>query len=265
MFMTHFKMTQQPFQEYPSIEGFFSHEAFSQGVARLTYFASGQSDVALLTADSGLGKSSLIRSFLHHQTQQAFNPVSIGFTGLSGHAFLRSMVSSLGEAPAAQKDVLFQQIMKKTAAANKGPTLFLLDNAHLLCNEALVDLQLLLSANQERINIKLIFIAHQELKKRFKETQHKSLAQRIALMCSLDSFDEALTHQYIDFQMRFAGSNDRVFEDNVKSDIQQYTHGCPRLINNLATHCLIGAAIKQVKIIDRTLLQQALNECPLFL
>jgi len=28
---------------------------------------------------------------------------------------------------------------------------------------------------------------------------------------------------------------------------------------------LIGAAIKQVKIIDRTVLQQAVNECPLFI
>ncbi len=44
MFTTHFKMTQQPFQEFPPIEGFFSHEAFSQGIARLNYFASGQSD-----------------------------------------------------------------------------------------------------------------------------------------------------------------------------------------------------------------------------
>lgn len=263
MFTTHFKMSQQPFQEYPPIEGFFSHEAFSQGAARLTYFASGPSDVALLSADSGLGKSSLIRYFLHHLTAQAFNPVSIPFSGLSRHAFLRSMVSSLGETPAMHKDVLFQQVVKKTASAN-GPTLFLIDNAHLLCDETLVDLKLLLSANQERVHIKLIFIANHELKKRFKETQHTSLAQRMSLLCSLSSFDEVLTHQYLDFQMRFAGSNDKVFEDNVKSELQQYTHGCPRLINNLATHCLIGAAIKKVNIIDRTVFQQALNECPLF-
>ncbi len=264
MFTTHFKMTQQPFQEFPPIEGFFSHEAFSQGIARLNYFASGQSDVALITADSGLGKSSLIRYFLYHLTQQAFNPVLISFTQLNGHAFLRSMVSSLGEIPALKKDVLFLQIVKKIALAN-GPTLFLIDDAHLLCNETLVDLKLLLSANQQQANIKLIFIAGHELKKRFGETQHNGLAQRTTLFCSLTAFDEALTHQYIDFQMHFAGSNDKVFEDNVKSDIQQYTHGCPRLINNLATHCLIGAAIKKVKLIDRAILQQALNECPLFI
>lgn len=160
--------------------------------------------------------------------------------------------------------MLVQQVMKKTASAS-GATLFLIDNAHLLSNETLVDLKLLLSANQEQVNIKLIFIANPEFKKRFKETQHKSLAQRMSLFCSLSSFDEVLTHQYIDFQMRFAGSNDQVFEGNVKSELQQYTHGCPRLINNLATHCLIGAAIKKVKIIDRTILQQALNECPLFI
>ena len=263
MFTTHFKMTQQPFQEYPPIEGFFSHEAFTQGVARLTYFASGASDVALITADSGLGKSSLVRYFLHHLKQQALHPVSIPFTQLSSLAFLRSMVSSLGETPAMHKDGLFQQVVKKTAST-QGATLFLIDNAHLLCNETLVDLKLLLSTNQEPVNIKLIFIATGELKKRFQETQHHGLAQRLSLACSLVSFDETLTHQYIDFQMRFSGSHDKVFEDQVKSDIQQYTHGCPRLINNLATHCLIGAAIKKVKIIDRSVLQQALNECPLF-
>ncbi len=264
MFMTHFKMTQQPFQEFPPIEGFFSHDAFVQGVARLTYFASGHSEVALLTAETGLGKSSLIRHFLHQLTRQAFNPVFVPFAKLSGHAFLRSMVSSLGEIPVSQKDTLFQQVIKKTASTN-GTTLFLIDNAHLLTNETLVDLNLLLSANQEQINIKLIFIANQELKKRFKETQHASLAQKIALFCSLSSFDEVLTHQYIDFQMRFAGSNDKVFHDDVKSDLQQYSHGCPRLINNLATHCLMGAAIKPVKRVDRAIFQQPLQECPLFI
>ena len=263
MFTTHFKMTQQPFQEFPPIEGLFPHEAFTQGIAKLNYFASGHLDVALISAEGGLGKSSLIRYFLHHLAQQAFNPVSITFTQLSAHAFLRSMVSSLGETPALQKDSLCQQIVKKTALAN-GPTLFLIDDAHWLCNETLVDLKLLLSANGQQAAIKLILVANTELKKRFRETQHNALAQRIALSASLTHFDEALTHQYMDFQMRFAGSNDKVFEPNVKTEIQQYTNGCPRLINNLATHCLISAAIKQVDRIDRTLLQQALNECPLF-
>ncbi len=159
---------------------------------------------------------------------------------------------------------MFQQIVIKTTAAS-GSTLFLIDDAHLLCSEALVDLKQLLSANQQQAKIRVILIGTHELKKRLRETQHNALGQRTTLFCSLSAFDESLTHQYLDYQMRFAGSNDKVFEDNVKSDIQQYTHGCPRLINNLAMHCLISASIKQAKIVDRGILQQALRECPLFI
>ncbi len=71
-------------------------------------------------------------------------------------------------------------------------------------------------------------------------------------------------HAYVDFQMRRSGSSDKVFETEVKQQLHEYTRGIPRLINNLATACLINAASQNRQQIDLGLFRQTLNEFPLY-
>jgi len=263
MYLTHFKMKQQPFQVYPPIEGIFNHDMFSQGKARLDYFINQMSELALIIADEGMGKSTLCRYFLHHVKQQTCHAVFLSFTRLSSLSFLRLLVTQLGEVPGHHKDSLIQQITKKLTALNT-TTLVVIDDAHLLTDETLLDLRLLLSINQEIQRIKFIFISNSTMKKRLKEFQHTSLLGRCSLLCTLPVFNENLTEEYIDFQVNFSGGSKAIFDHPIKNEIHQYTHGSPRLINHLATHCLISAAIKKASIIDQLIFRQALKECSLF-
>jgi general secretion pathway protein A len=256
-------MKQQPFQAYPPISGILTHNMFNQGKARLDYFISQMSELALIIADEGMGKSTLCRYFLHHIRQQTCHTVLISFTRLSSHSFLRLLVTSLGEIPAQQKDSLLQQIIKKVTSLNS-TTLIVIDDAHLLTNETLLDLRLLLSINQEKQRLKFIFISNSTMKKRLMEHQHASLSGRCSLLCSLPIYSESLTREYIEFQLKFSGGSNTIFDSSIKNEIHQYTHGSPRLINHLATHCLISAAIKKIQIIDQPIFRQALKECPLF-
>lgn len=260
MFTTHFKMTQQPFQELPPIDGMWVHEDLKQGLAKLNFFIQQKSQVALITGEEGLGKSVFLRLFLQGLEAKQYTPVTLSMTHLSGFTFLRSLVTALGETPAHYKDALLQQIIQKTHQLNV-PTLFFIEDAHFLTNESWIDLKQIIST---KCPIKLLLLAHPDIKKVFKRSQHIALSQRIAIACSLMAFDSSMTMQYIDFQLRFAGSCDKLFDDEIKQDIHQYSHGCPRLINNLATHCLISGAITKAQKINRTIFQQAIQECPLF-
>jgi general secretion pathway protein A len=257
-------MKRQPFQVHPPIDGLFVHDAFSQAKARLDYFVNQMSEVALVIADEGMGKSTLSRHFLHEIPQQTCHPISMTFTRLSSLSFLRLLVSNLGESPRQQKDALIQQITKKTTALGS-TTLIIIDDAHLLCDEILLDLKLLLSLNQEQLRIKLIFIANNSIKKRLKEHQHMSLSGRCSMLCTLPVFDDALTRQYIDYQINFSGCSNALFDQSIKNEIHQYAHGNLRLMNHLSANCLISAAIKKAPLIDQAILRQALKECPLFI
>ncbi len=72
------------------------------------------------------------------------------------------------------------------------------------------------------------------------------------------------THAYVDFQMRRVGVSDKLFETEVKQELHEYTRGIPRLINNLATACLINAASQNRQQVDLGLFRQTLNEFPLY-
>jgi general secretion pathway protein A len=263
MYLTHFKMKHQPFQVYPPIDGILTHNSFNQGKARLDYFISQMSELALIIADEGMGKSTLCRYFLHHIKQQTCYSVYLSFTRLSSLSFLRLLVTHLGETATQQKDNLLQQITKKLASINT-TAIIIIDDAHLLTDETLLDLRLLLGLNQEKQLLKFIFISNSSMKKRLKESQHSSLAGRCSLLCNLPIFSEELTREYIDFQIKYSGASKAIFDSSIKNEIHQYTHGSPRLINHLATHCLISAAIKKAHIIDQSIFRQALQECPLF-
>jgi len=68
MFLNHFALTDHPFAEKPPIQWLLRDERIDQALARLKFFEQ-QGAIALITGQTGLGKSSLLRLFIH-QLQQ---------------------------------------------------------------------------------------------------------------------------------------------------------------------------------------------------
>lgn len=65
---------------------------------------------------------------------------------------------------------------------------------------------------------------------------------------------------YIDARIRMAGGENKLFDQQAKDLIHDYTAGVPRQINNIATACLINAASRNLKIIDETLVNETMSE-----
>jgi len=68
------------------------------------------------------------------------------------------------------------------------------------------------------------------------------------------------TGSYIDSRMRCAGSNDKVFEPEAKSLIHDCASGILRLINNIATACLLNAAAQNLHKISEPLVSDTMVE-----
>ena len=65
---------------------------------------------------------------------------------------------------------------------------------------------------------------------------------------------------YIDFQIKRTGGSEKIFDATVKELIHDYSGGIPRLINNLATACLLQAMAENAKGVNEAILRQTLNE-----
>ena len=93
-----------------------------------------------------------------------------------------------------------------------------------------------------------------------RRAQHADLVNRISVRYQLRPFSREQTGRYIDFQLSGAAGDPQLFDDSVKAAIHDFTGGVPRRINNLATACLLEAAVHQVRRIDDELFQQAVGE-----
>ena len=259
MFTTHFKMTVQPFVESTPVDRLLKDERISQGLARLEYFAR-HGSLALVTGHTGVGKSSLIKLFVHSLSRNRYRSHYVHQTHVQAAGILRLIVRSLGEVPKRGKESLFLQILEK-AQTLEPTTLLLLDEAHLLKPEALTDLRLLVSAGlEDGPPLKILLSGQESLRDQLKRGSQMDLLHRISVRYSIPPLTADQTVSYIDHQMHKAAASSKVFEPEAKGLIHEYANGIPRQINNVATACLIHAATKNLQKISASLVNETMEE-----
>ena len=259
MFLSHFKMNAHPFCEQPPLDWYLKDDRFAQNLARLDYFAL-QGSIALLVGQTGVGKSSLLRFFIHSLSKNKYNPVYIHLTHINAKALLRMIVSKLGEAPKTGKDRLFLQIIESASKAEV-VTVLIIDEAHLMDVEALTDMRLLVSSGIEtNLPLKIIFSGQQALGKMLARASLSDLVSRICVRGHLYPLTRDQTIAHMDSRMRSSGSSEKVFEPEAKGLVHDYAGGIPRQINNIATACLINAASRNLHKINEPLVNETMSE-----
>jgi general secretion pathway protein A len=259
MFLNHFKMNAHPFQERPPVEWILNDNRISQSLARLDYFA-GQGTLALVIGQTGVGKSTLLRLFIQNLAKNRYRPIYLHFTGIPSSGLLRLIVTQLGEAPRRGKDNLFVQILDRTAKGDLS-TLLIIDEAHLIDPQALTDLRLLVSSALDTdLPLKILLSGQESLARLLARASLSDLVNRITVRCHLSALTKEQTASYIDSRMRSAGSHDKVFQPEAKALIHDYATGIPRLINNIATACLLNAAARNLNQIGDPLVNDTMAE-----
>ena len=143
MYLDHFQLKSQPFSEHAAVSALWQDQRMDEGLARLEYLIQcGQ--LGLVTGPSGVGKSALLKRFLHDLLPQHCQALYCHLTHLPATGLLRQIVTQLGETPRRGKERIYEQILERATRA-EGSLLLVFDEAHLLDGDALTDLRLLIS------------------------------------------------------------------------------------------------------------------------
>jgi general secretion pathway protein A len=259
MFTTHFKMTTHPFTEGTAPERLLQDERMSQGLARLKYFAEAGA-LALVTGTTGVGKTSLVRLFLHALSKHRYRPVYVYLTHVNPVGLLKLIVQSLGEAPKRGKERLFLQILEK-ARGTEHTTLLVVDEGQFVEPEALTDLRLLVTAGLENGHkLKILLTGQETLKEQLGRASHADLVHRISVRYHLAPLTRPQTTAYIDHHLKAAGASEKLFETDAKDLIHDFAGGLPRQINNIATASLIHAAAENLPKVTQAVVNETLPE-----
>jgi len=261
MYHSHYHLTTQPFSEHAAATSLWLDDRMQQGLARLAHLVE-HATLGLVTGPTGVGKSALLKRFLHDLSRQQCESVYCHLTHLKSTGMLKMILSRLGEVPRRGKERLFEQILERAGRA-ESRLLLIMDEAHLLDGEALTDLRLLISSAIDVAPLKILLVGQETLRATLKQSQHQALLNRIHVHYRLKPLSKEQTGRYIDIQMKQAGGPEDVFDHSVKELIHDFTGGLPRAINNLATACLLQATARNVQRIDEVLFQQAAGELQL--
>jgi type II secretory pathway predicted ATPase ExeA len=88
----------------------------------------------------------------------------------------------------------------------------------------------------------------------------EAIVQRVQMRYHLTGLDQEGVTAYIEHHLRYAGATRPIFAEQAVQAIATLTRGLPRMINNLATACLLDACSREQALVDEATVQRASAE-----
>lgn len=252
----HFGLARPPFPRSAPDAALFRHPGVEQVLAQLR-FALERDSIAMVIAESGCGKSTVLSLFARSLDAANYHLITTSLTTLAAFGFLASLCAATGLKTVRFKGQTASVLISHLRGLPK-KTVLLVDEAHLLPDDSLEDLRLLSADDFDRRPPFALILAGQPLlRERLAEPRHYALSQRIALRARLRPLSETEAVLFLERHLKAAGAKKNPFSPEAITALFHHSRGVPRLVQNLALQSLLGALAAGKKDIDQTCVEQA--------
>jgi type II secretory pathway predicted ATPase ExeA len=239
--LQHFGLHSAPFSRAVPDAALLRHKSFEEASARIL-FALETKTPALLTADPGVGKSTLLAAISDALDAARTRLVYTALCSCGPYGLIGQLAVQYAIRPRRSSAQTAQALLAELARSERTEIL-VLDEAHRLPRESLDELRLISNTDFDRTPPFFLLLCGQPpLRERLQEPDLASLWQRIAVRTSLTPLSERETADYVDRRMRAAGAQAQPFRKGAIDPLFEHSRGVPRVINNLAVGALLAAA-----------------------
>lgn len=266
MYRTFYSLSAMPFRKDIDSKQLLSSEAFTEGLARLEYLKNTRG-IAVVVGEAGAGKTTLLRRFSESLNPSLFKVVYFPLSTVTVNDFYRGLTLGLGEESKSRKVDMFGQIQQAILNLyhnQKITPVLILDEMQMASNQFLNDISLLFNFTMDSQNpFTLIIAGLSHLMERLKLSHNQSLTQRVVMRYTMRPLSKDEVKQYVEHHLKLAGANHTIFLPQAIEAIASRSRGFPRLINNLATNCLLLGFSQKLEAINEEVVFSVASEAGL--
>jgi len=265
MYLNYFDLKKEPFNITPDPELLFLSPSHKEALAAAIYGVTQRKGFVAIVGEVGVGKTTIVRSFLEKMTGQDLKVIYLFNADLSFHALLKTIYRELGVPPTSEDvfelvnglhHVLIDLYRRGTNVV------LIVDEAQNLPLETLKSLHML--SNLETSTVKLIQVVlsgQPELEQKLANDLLRQIRQRVVIKVRIQPLSGNDSLAYIAHRLtKTARGNPELFTAGALQVIVRGARGVPRVINTLCDNCLITAFGRQQEKVTARIAREAVFE-----
>lgn len=246
MYKEFFNFSAEPFRVTPDPGFLYLTDQHKEALAAIIYGIAKRKGFVCITGEVGVGKTTILRSYLDSVDEPGLRFVYIFNPNVSFQALLRHILKEIeldypGEDIAGMVEALKSWLI---AHHSRRETLVLLiDEAQNMPIGTLESLRMLsnLETATEKL-VQIVLVGQPELDQLLSERQLRQLESRIAVRTRLGPLSKADSLAYIRHRLRCVSLDEKpAFTDGAIKEMVRRANGIPRRINVLADNALMSA------------------------
>lgn len=265
MYLDYYRLRKEPFHITPDPEFLYLSTGHREALASIIYGIEQRKGFIAITGEVGVGKTTILRSYLEKVRHQGLRTIYILNAKLTFRELLRMIYYEL-DAPC-ERDEVFEMVNGLHHLLIEGYRqnenfVLLIDEAQNLPVETLENLRMLsnLETSKDKL-IQIVLVGQPELVKLLNLAELRQLKQRIAIRSDIAPLSPRESLEYIKYRLKKAGGDiDRIFAKRAVSRIIKESKGIPRLLNVICDNALITGFGSQEKPVGHKIVKEVVAD-----
>jgi len=246
MYANFYNLKKAPFHITPDPEFLFLSPSHKEALGSIMYGVGHKKGFVLITGEVGVGKTTIVRSYLEDVDRSKLKIIYIFNSNVSFQGLLKTIYRELGITALA--DDVFELVNQLHCVLieeyKKGITVVLIiDEAQNMPVETLENIRMLsnLETSTDKL-IQIVFSGQPEFEQKLERKELRQLKQRIAVKATIRPLTAEESRAYILHRLQKASAESTaLFTDGAVRKIVKEARGIPRLINILCENSFITA------------------------